>query len=259
MSKATMLVPLLMTACGSSNKPKTWSVPPTPRAERTIDAWTDADEALYISRTCTNIVGADGALRCDSLTRAGLSATDCTGSMNKLRSSTSGDSQRQAFRLVVAGLSMAESCEEVDATFRAASASLWLAKQSPRLPAIPGCNRTEMFGPFQLTNDEMRRRHGQGARSFSETASSLSQPIAVCGVRGSLAWLTTMTCADGSRPWGNDLGKAHAARKGSNISDQPCGPVVVSVPVDIYEVPCPEKRYEVYVDMYECGPGEQFE
>jgi hypothetical protein len=26
--------------------------------------------------------------------------------------------------------------------------------------------------------------------------------------------------------------------------------------IDLYEVPCPEKAYEVYIDMYECGPGE---
>jgi hypothetical protein len=121
------------------------------------------------------------------------------------------------------------------------------------------CKRSDPFGPFELTGEEMLQRRGLGDRVFSDTASSPAAPIQVCGVRGELRWLTNVTCADGSRPWGRDLGKAHGARKGSASGQRRCGASVAEILVDRYEVPCPEKHYEVYIDMYECGPGEPFE
>jgi hypothetical protein len=103
----------------------------------------------------------------------------------------------------------------------------------------------------------MLRRRGLGDRLFSDTVSTLEKPIEVCGLRGELQWLTRATCADGSRPWGRDMRKAHEARSGSSSGAARCGDPFGPM-VDLYEVPCPEKRYEVYIDMYECGPGESF-
>lgn len=121
------------------------------------------------------------------------------------------------------------------------------------------CKRSDMFGPYELSGEEMLQRRGLGDRLFSDTASSAEAPIQVCGVRGELTWLTNLTCADGSRPFGRELAKAHRARKGSSTGRRSCGTTVEPVPVDHYLVACPEKQYDVYMDMYECGPGEPFE
>jgi hypothetical protein len=116
------------------------------------------------------------------------------------------------------------------------------------------CKRSDVFGPFELTGEQALRRRGLGDRLFSDTASSADAPIEVCGPYGELTWLLRMTCADGSKPWGKDERKAHAARSGSQPGKGRCGS---SGPmIDLYEAPCPEKRYAIYMDMYECGPGE---
>jgi hypothetical protein len=116
------------------------------------------------------------------------------------------------------------------------------------------CKRPDMFGPFELDGEQALRRRGLGDRLFSDTASTVEAPIEVCGTYGELSWLLRMTCADGSKPWGKDAGKAHAARRGSRGGKPRCGnpgPMI-----DLYDVPCPEQHYAVYMDMYECGPGE---
>jgi hypothetical protein len=77
----------------------------------------------------------------------------------------------------------------------------------------------------------------------------------VCGLEGELHDLTRLTCADGSRPWGKDMKKAHQARSGATTGKGLCPGEVMGMPVDMYSVPCPEKTYEVFVNMYMCGPG----
>ena len=261
MQMRTVTLVLFVAACGGSPKQGTWHVEST-RSERTIDKWTEADEDTHIGLACKNIVGPDGALRCPALERAGISATRCPASMNTLRTSANDDKQREAFRLIVAGLSLADSCEMVDATFRIAARSLKGtgeagAKASPG--ADGACKRSDMFGPFELSGEDMLKRRGLGDRSFADTQSSPDAPIQVCGVRGELTWLMNATCADGSRPFGRDVAKAHGARQGSSTGMRSCGATTEPVPVDHYTVPCPEKQYDVFMDMYECGPGEQFE
>jgi hypothetical protein len=49
--------------------------------------------------------------------------------------------------------------------------------------------------------------------------------------------------------------KAHQARSGATTGKGLCPGEVMGMPVDMYSVPCPEKTYEVFVNMYMCGPG----
>ncbi|HEY5927274.1 MAG TPA: hypothetical protein VIV11_36555 [Kofleriaceae bacterium] len=120
--------------------------------------------------------------------------------------------------------------------------------------ALATCKRRD-DGAFDLSAEDMLLRRGLGARTFGEVATTADTPIEVCGTKGELEWLLRATCADGSRPWGHDRRKAHAARHGSRPTKGRCADGT-PVMIDLYEVPCPEQRYSIYMNLYECGPGE---
>jgi hypothetical protein len=115
-------------------------------------------------------------------------------------------------------------------------------------------------GTVQLGADEARARHGHGATKFSAAPTTKEKPIEVCGVDGQLEWLVTVTCDDGTQPFtgpggpGEAMDRAHSARRGSVGPGGRC-----QSPIDIYEVTCPERTYEVHMDMYMCGPDESFD
>ena len=108
-------------------------------------------------------------------------------------------------------------------------------------------------GAFDLSAEDLLLRRGLDARAFGDVATTAETPIEVCGTKGELDWLLRVTCADGSRPWGHDKRKAHASRNGSRPAKSRCGTTVM---IDDYDVPCPEKHYTIFMNMYECGPGE---
>ena len=117
-----------------------------------------------------------------------------------------------------------------------------------------------IIGTVQLSPDEARTRHGLGATKFSSVPTSMIQPIEVCGLRAQLEWLVKATCDDGSQPFAGPgdpneaLDRAHAARRGSDGPGGRC-----KDPIDLYMIECPERTYELYIDMYLCGPGEDFD
>jgi hypothetical protein len=82
---------------------------------------------------------------------------------------------------------------------------------------------------------------------LSASPSTMDQPIEVCGVQGELAWLTLAKCDDGTNPFKGNAETAHAARTGSMGAGGRNGSII-----DLYKVPCAEKTYEVYMDMYVC-------
>lgn len=112
--------------------------------------------------------------------------------------------------------------------------------------------RPDDFGPVLLTAAVAAARPGAGATTFASAPSSKDQPIEVCGVTGSRQWLMAAACTDGSHP----LATAPAvmqSRAGNVGPGGRCHSII-----DHYVVPCPEATYDVYVDMYMCGPGELF-
>lgn len=274
MCRSWLLPVLFVAGCGEGvkqrpaeprwPKPVTWQVPPIEKG-RPLDQWTGADEDLWMPRACTNVVAPDGSLRCPSLVRFGLDPKNCLASFKTLRT-TVPEGDRLGFRIIVAGLSVANSCETVDATFQLAARQVALQHVATAAPPTERtgsasspdevCKRRE-DGSFDLSSEDVLKRRGLGDRLFSDTVSTEEKPIEVCGLKGEIEWLTGVTCADGSRPWGRDMHKAHAGRHGSTAGAARCGDPFGPM-VDIYEVPCPEKRYAVYMDMYECGPGESF-
>jgi hypothetical protein len=120
-----------------------------------------------------------------------------------------------------------------------------VADPPPRSEAVT-CERPDEFGPVMVDIQLYGKRRGASAKRFSELVTTKAEPIEACGVRGSLVELVRLRCDDGSNPFGS-LEEAHASRAGNVGAGGRCGSIV-----DLYKVPCPEKTYDVYVDMYVC-------
>lgn len=109
------------------------------------------------------------------------------------------------------------------------------------------CADHETYGAVYYPRAEWEQRRGATAVRFADVTSSLQEPIEVCNVEGELEWLTRVTCADGSNPFKGEWAAAHAARTGQAGNGGRCNAII-----DHYAVPCPEKTYDVYMDLYVC-------
>jgi hypothetical protein len=123
----------------------------------------------------------------------------------------------------------------------------------PPVAEPPSCaSREDQFGPYKLTAEQAARRPGAGVSAVASLATTKAAPAEVCGVGGENQLLARLTCADGSRAY-KGRGAVEPSRRGNVGSGGRCHTII-----DLYAVPCPEKVYEVYLDMYQCGPGEDF-
>ena len=104
--------------------------------------------------------------------------------------------------------------------------------------------RADEFGPVPLRTEQVALRRGTGATRLSDVPSSKDAPIEVCMPGGEQEWLGSVTCPDGSKSMG-------AKRSGSVGPGGTCGSII-----DLYLVACPDKEYEVFMDMYMCPPGQ---
>jgi len=93
---------------------------------------------------------------------------------------------------------------------------------------------------------EWEQRRGATATRLSEVPSTKDEPIEVCTIPEEMTWLLRVRCDDGSYPF-PDYDHAHAARVGNVGPGGACGAII-----DLYQVPCPEGAYQVYVDAYVC-------
>ena len=113
-------------------------------------------------------------------------------------------------------------------------------------------NHPDELGPWNLTQDQMSKRYGTGVTALASIQTSQQHPIEVCGVPAENVWLASSTCADGSHPYpGPDA--VEESRAGNTGEGGRCGGII-----DLYKAKCPEKVYDVYIDMNLCGPGESF-
>ena len=113
-------------------------------------------------------------------------------------------------------------------------------------------NRPDELGPAQLTGAQTSERYGTGVTALASITTSQAHPIEVCGVGGEMAWLRQSTCADGSHPY-SSAENPDDSRAGDTGPGGRCNSII-----DLYKVKCPEQTYDVYADMYLCGPGESF-
>lgn len=188
-----------------------------------------------------------------------MTPQQCPSFLTGLMAEATNDGERAAFRGLMKDLSNAATCDSVMTAFRTADAA---ARRASAVTPVPGHSALTQCvvradGAYDVSTEELKLRRGTDDKLFSDTQSTETTPIEVCAVRGELGYLLRLTCADGSRPWGTDARKAYAARKGSVSAPGRCS--AQNAAIDLYDVPCPERHYAVYIDMYECGPDERFE
>ncbi len=108
------------------------------------------------------------------------------------------------------------------------------------------CSQTEVYAPVGMSQADWAVRNGAGATRFGDVESTTGAPVEVCGIPAEMDWLMVPTCNDGSRPF-DSASHAHAARVGNVGAGGRCGSII-----DLYEVPCPEGTYAIYMDAYVC-------
>ena len=110
------------------------------------------------------------------------------------------------------------------------------------------CPRDGDFGPVLLPQQEYEARNGADAKSFATLITSKEKPLEECGIPPVLEKLAWLRCNDGSNPFGGKSRVAHASRSGNVGPGGRCDSII-----DLYVVPCPEAKYEVFADSYVCG------
>jgi hypothetical protein len=119
--------------------------------------------------------------------------------------------------------------------------------------ADPMCaSHPDELGPWVLTADQMNQRVGTGVTALASIPTTKDHTIEVCGVAAENQWLAASTCANGSHPYASP-DQVEQTRAGNVGPGGRCGGII-----DLYKVPCPERTYDVYIDMNLCGPGESF-
>jgi hypothetical protein len=117
-------------------------------------------------------------------------------------------------------------------------------------PHQPGdlraCEDSGTYAPVGVPRAEWNNRRGASARRYSDVATTKEEPIEVCKIPAQMEWLLSLTCDDGSRPF-RSFDHAHAARVGNVGPGGKCGSII-----DLYEVPCPEGTYKIFIDAYVC-------
>lgn len=103
------------------------------------------------------------------------------------------------------------------------------------------------FGPSEIPAELASARWGADTATFSAISTTRDRAVEVCGVDGQLDWLTRVRCDDGTPAFAGPE-QAHRARRGNVGPGGPCGHII-----DLYDVPCPERTYEVYMDLYVCS------
>lgn len=83
-------------------------------------------------------------------------------------------------------------------------------------------------------------------------AGTAEEPVPRCGARESYRYVASeFRCPDGGNPLDGDLAAAAGVRAGS------LGPTPAGHMIDVYEVPCPAGKVDVYIDMYGCPEMER--
>jgi|SRR6185312_4577833 len=96
--------------------------------------------------------------------------------------------------------------------------------------------------PYATWRAEMKR----GIEKYSAVVSSKEKPIELCGVKTQNYWMESLACDDGSHPL-TSRSEAEKARVANVGAGGKCGSIV-----DHYQVRCPERSYDVYIDGFVC-------
>ncbi len=124
--------------------------------------------------------------------------------------------------------------------------SLEIPLECPVDPKATEDTMMMMFSGIPWHPADAPKRWGTGWTQFSEVRTSKAVPIEVCHADEEYAWIASLVCDDGTRPFATP-GDAARSRAGSVGGGGRCGAVL-----DLYVVECPEATYKIYMDMYHC-------
>ncbi|HEY8380138.1 MAG TPA: hypothetical protein VIK91_26795 [Nannocystis sp.] len=114
------------------------------------------------------------------------------------------------------------------------------ARPPETVPAEPPLSGPKLF-------DDVRVESRLGG-----AAGTADAPIPRCGARDSYRYVAEeFRCPGGGNPFDGDLKAAARSRAGS-FGPNPAGHMI-----DVYEVPCPSGKVDVYIDMYGCPDMER--
>jgi len=113
-------------------------------------------------------------------------------------------------------------------------------------PAAPRTCGDEGTSPIFVDNATWTGRRGVNARRFADVQTTVEQPVEVCGVQGEVEWITRVTCANGSNPYGTQ-DRANSSRDSWMSRGGHCNSIL-----DRYSVACPEATYVIHIDRYVC-------
>lgn len=235
-------VVLLSISCGSKSPPPEPATPPAEPAETGEPAARPA--ASPIEKACARMTAVHRETPCRILEVSGFEPDQCVASFEVEQKTPE---LQRALDAVVACLGEMTRCDDLRPCYRPYGDALEAASGPTR-----ECGKVGI-GYIALDAAAAARRHGQGASKLSQIASSKAQPIELCGIDAQHAWLLAARCDDGSAPFTSRAQVAAARVKGSVGYGGRCASTI-----DKYDVRCPEKTYEVFMDMYMCGPGESF-
>lgn len=195
-----------------------------------------------VGAACAQMGEVHAATPCDFLTRARFTQQSCQSEMAFAKVP---ENLQPAFETAMRCVVASNECSGFPACF----AKLQEAASTAASGGGRQCGE-EGMGAVSLSAAEAGKRYGQGVSKLSAAPTTKEKPIEVCGVAAQHTWLLAAECDDGSKPL-TSRGAASGARAGSVGSGGRCGSVI-----DRYTVTCPEKTYEVFMDLYMCGPGE---
>jgi hypothetical protein len=229
-------------ACAKERPPAEPVVTDVQASDRGAPGDRDPLEGSTLARACRAMAAVRGQPHCRDLEHLQMSETECFQGIAKERRELS-EPKRAALDDTLECLTTAGDCQAV--------VDCWASMSVTAGTEERGCG-DGAFGPLKLGADDVAKRYGHDVERFSAAPTTKELPIEVCGVQGELGWLVETTCDDGTNPFSTPQ-QAHRSREGNVGGGGRCGHVI-----DLYRVPCPEGAYEVYMDMYMCGPSESF-
>lgn len=221
---------LLLFACsGPATSPRP-AVEPAPEAREPVES---AVPVRTAADACRQMFALEASHACGAI-GATTTHRDCVDRLDEGERRTP-EARRGAYATLYQCLVASDSC--------AALAACGAAHREARLA---GCTSD---GPLRFASPIPGAPTPSGR--LAELDSSIGDPVEVCGVSGQREFLMFVECADGSSPFPRPR-EIFDARVGSFGPGGRCGATI-----DRYDVKCPEKTYEVYMDMYVCEPGER--
>ena len=121
-----------------------------------------------------------------------------------------------------------------------------IREQSGAPPPPPRTCGEEGTSAIYVDDARWKARRGADARRFGDVQTSVDKPVEVCGIDGEVDWITRVTCANGSNPFGTP-DRANSGRDSWMGRGGHCNSIL-----DRYSVACPEATYVIYIDRYVC-------